>query len=115
MSWNKIKTWWEKHTEYQLTEIEQSIVSIIQAILDDPNTEIYTPGERPYILKCNKGICRVSDSCIKLFYDDKFVLHDVTQAMAYKVKTMIRDKVTKDVSEIEQQLDNKIVNFIKDL
>lgn len=35
--------------------------------------------------------------------------------MAYKVKSMIRNKVTKDVSEIEQQLDNKIINFIKEL
>ena len=111
----KLKEWWKKSTEYQLTEIEESLVNIIQTILEDPNTEVYTPNERPYILKFKGGICRVSDLCIKLFCDDKFVLHDITPGMAYKVKQLVRSKVKKDVSEIEEQLDNEIINFIKEI
>ena len=110
-----LKTWWKEHTEYQLTEIEESLVNIIQSILDDSTTEIYTPEERPYILRFNGGICRISDACIKLLYDEKLVLHDITPGMAYKVKQLVRNKVKEDVSEIEKQLDEGIIDFIKKL
>lgn len=112
---SNIKNWWDKQTGYKLNEIEQSLVTIIQSILEDPTTEIYTLGDKPYILKYKNGICRVSERCIKLFCDGKLVLHDITPSMAYKVRQMVRDRVDGDLTKIEDELDSKIVNFIKEL
>lgn len=109
----KIKSWWKKHTEYQLTDIEQSLFDIISNVINE--SEIYTPDEGPYILKFKNGICRITDSCIKLYCSDKLVLHDITPGMAYKVRQLVRDKINKEVSEMEDDLDKQIINFIKQI
>ena len=115
MSWSKIKTWWKKHTEYQLTDVEESLLKTITDIVRDPSTEIYTPSEGPYILKFNGGICRITDSCIKLYCKDKLVLHDITPGMGYKLRHIVRLEIDTIVSEIEDDLDKNIIDFIKNL
>ena len=121
----QIKNWWKRHTEYQLTDIEQSLFDIISNtineseiytnIVRDPSTEIYTPAEGPYILKFNGGICRITDSCIKLYCKDKLVFHDITPGMGYKLRQVVRLEIDTVVSEIEDDLDKNIIDFIKSL
>ena len=38
----KVEKWYKKHTEYQLTEVEESLVKVIEEIINDPETEIHT-------------------------------------------------------------------------
>lgn len=111
----KIKNWWKKHTEYQLTDVEESLLKIITDIVRDPSTEIYTPSEGPYVLKFNGGICRITDSCIKLYCKDKLVLHDITPGMGYKLRQIVRLEIDTIVSKIEDDLDKNIIDFIKNL
>ena len=35
--------------------------------------------------------------------------------MAYKVKQLIRVKIKDDISKVEEELDSKIINFIKNM
>lgn len=112
---SKIKSWWKNQTEYKLTEIEKSLIQVITTMLEEEDVEIYTPDEGPYFIVYKNNICRVSDACIKLFCDGKLVLHDITPGMAYKTRQLIRNKVKDDVSEIENRLDKRIIDFIKEL
>lgn len=111
----KIHDWWDNQTKYKLTELEESLVTIISGILEDPETEVYTPDEGPYFLRYKGGVCRITDSCVKLYCHDKLVLHDITPGMAYTLRKLVRCRVNKDISAMEDQLNNEIIDFIKTL
>ena len=112
---SKIHDWWENQTRYKLTELEESLVTIISSILEDSETEVYTSDDGPYFLHYKGGICRITDSCVKLYCHDKLVLHDITPGMAYKLRKLVRDRINKDITAMENQLNSEIIDFIKKL
>lgn len=111
----KVEKWYKKHTEYQLTEVEESLVKVIEEIINDPETEIHTLVDRPYFIKFKHGVCAVSDASIKLYWDNKIVFHDITPGMAYTVKHLIRNKVNSIIDDLEKDLTGNILKFIKEL
>ena len=111
----KIKNWFKNQFEYSPNDIEQSLINIIENLLKDESIEIYTPVDYTYIIKFNGGICRITDSTIKIYCKDKLVLHDVNPYVGYKVRQLVRNKINEDVSIIEKELDKLVINFINNL